>query len=103
MLPRLPGAQQLCSRTTQGVPEYTDWGAAAGSLQGMWAEAWGALDGAANAFSAQLSGLKQEVAEGKKDINTAVDEVGRGPLSKACAVSCFLQLFQLLWQPPRGN
>lgn len=50
---------------------------AAESLQGVWADAWGALDGAANSWSAQLSALKRELADGTKDFNTVVDEVGR--------------------------
>lgn len=63
----------------QDVPEYTNLSGkaqeAAAALQGLWADAWGALDGAANRFSGQMAGLKQDLVEGRKDINTVVDEV----------------------------
>jgi hypothetical protein len=63
----------------QEVPEFTDlsakaW-AAADTLQGLWADAWQSLDAASDSFRTQLSGLNQDLAEGNKDINTAVDEV----------------------------
>lgn len=48
---------------------------AAEALQGLWGDAWDALDDASDSWGAQLSGLKQDLAEGRQDISTVVDEV----------------------------
>lgn len=67
----------VCCR--QDVPEFTNlslkaW-EAAGALQGLWADAWDALDSASDSWAAQFSNIKQDLAEGKKDVATVVDEV----------------------------
>lgn len=70
------------STCLQDVPEFTDLSSkaweAAGALQGLWGDAWDALDNASDSWGAQLSNLKQDLADGKKDIDTVVDEVGTG-------------------------
>lgn len=74
------------------MPEFTDLSGkaweAADALQGLWADAWSTLNAAANSFSSQVTSLKQELAEGKKGINTVVDEVSRSDVATAMACSC---------------
>jgi hypothetical protein len=72
----------------QDVPEFTNlsakaWDAAEG-LQGLWGDAWDALDSASDSWGAQLTNLKQDWAEGKKDINIVVDEVRTAMQSHLC-------------------
>jgi hypothetical protein len=51
---------------------------AAEALQGMWADAWGSLNAASDRWSGLVSELKTDLVEGRKDINTVVDEVREG-------------------------
>lgn len=66
----------------QDVPEFTDMSSkalqAAEALQGMWADAWGSLNAASDRWSGLVSELKTDLVEGRKDINTVVDEVREG-------------------------
>lgn len=68
-----------CAACRQDVPEFTNLSVkaweAAGALQGLWADAWDALDSTSDSWGAQLSSIKQDLAEGKKDVATVVDEV----------------------------
>lgn len=69
-----------CSLHVQEVPEFTDLSSkaleAAQVLQGLWADAWGSLNAASDSWSSLVSELKTDLVEGRKDINTVVDEVG---------------------------
>lgn len=67
----------------QDVPEFTDLSAkalqAAEALQGMWADAWGSLNAASDRWNGLVFELQNDLVEGRKDINTVVDEVRGKP------------------------